>query len=371
MAALKASVLILNSPRTTRRLTTCYRGRWSGRNPRIRRHRRKRPHRAPAPSAVHSRVPSATKRPHSGLRLLRGVPTSILYDNTKLAVTRILAEEPAEDAGLRRVAEPLSVCRQVRTPGQGQRQRQRRGLGGLRAAQLLAPVPRFASWEALNAHLREQCRQRREQRVRGEPETIGERFARDRAALLPLPVSEYEACEKRVARVKSMSPVRDRTNYDAAPTEYGHRDVLVKGYVHEVVIVCGSQVVARHRRSYRGASERSGTGGPELVKVPPTKVPTMWRLRREYISIRRPLAYKPPVAGCCARTRNSGCGLFSQDLPYLFKVVQVVPGDLRPQVADGHRTALSVKRSLQNSRAPVTLFFACAFACIIPATQFP
>ena len=34
------------------------------------------------------------------------------------------------------------------------------------------------------------------------------------------------------------------------PTEYGHRDVLVKGYVHEVVIVCGSQVIARHRRSY-------------------------------------------------------------------------------------------------------------------------
>jgi hypothetical protein len=34
------------------------------------------------------------------------------------------------------------------------------------------------------------------------------------------------------------------------PTEYGHHDVLVKGYVHEVVIVCGSQVIARHRRSY-------------------------------------------------------------------------------------------------------------------------
>ena len=35
----------------------------------------------------------------------------------------------------------------------------------------------------------------------------------------------------------------------SVPTEYGHRDVLVKGYVHEVVIVCGSQVIARHRRS--------------------------------------------------------------------------------------------------------------------------
>lgn len=34
------------------------------------------------------------------------------------------------------------------------------------------------------------------------------------------------------------------------PTEYGHRRVWVKGYVHEVVIACASQVIARHARSY-------------------------------------------------------------------------------------------------------------------------
>ena len=31
---------------------------------------------------------------------------------------------------------------------------------------------------------------------------------------------------------------------------YGHRDVLVRGYVHEVVISCGAKVIARHPRSY-------------------------------------------------------------------------------------------------------------------------
>ena len=34
------------------------------------------------------------------------------------------------------------------------------------------------------------------------------------------------------------------------PTAYGHRAVVVKGYVDEVVIVCGSDEIARHRRSY-------------------------------------------------------------------------------------------------------------------------
>src|ERR1019366_3896377 len=49
----------------------------------------------------------------------------------------------------------------------------------------------------------------------------------------------------------SMSLVRYRTNDYSVPTAYGHRDVLVKGYVHEVVIVCGIRVIARHRRSYQ------------------------------------------------------------------------------------------------------------------------
>ena len=34
------------------------------------------------------------------------------------------------------------------------------------------------------------------------------------------------------------------------PVAYGHRDVLVKGYVDQVLISCGSDVIARPPRSY-------------------------------------------------------------------------------------------------------------------------
>ena len=34
------------------------------------------------------------------------------------------------------------------------------------------------------------------------------------------------------------------------PTAYGHRPVLVRGYVEEVVIACGAAIIARHPRSY-------------------------------------------------------------------------------------------------------------------------
>ena len=69
-------------------------------------------------------------------------------------------------------------------------------------------------------------------------------------ALLPVPAVPYDASDKHATRVSSLSLVRYRTNDYSVPVAYGHRDVLLRGYVHEVVISCGSKVIARHRRSY-------------------------------------------------------------------------------------------------------------------------
>ncbi len=44
--------------------------------------------------------------------------------------------------------------------------------------------------------------------------------------------------------------MRYRTNGYSAPVEFGHRDVLVRGYVDQVVISCGTEVIANHPRSY-------------------------------------------------------------------------------------------------------------------------
>ena len=67
---------------------------------------------------------------------------------------------------------------------------------------------------------------------------------------MPLPPVPYEACDTRTTRVTSLSLVRYRRNDYSVPTAYGHREVVVKGFVDEVVIGCGSEEIARHRRSY-------------------------------------------------------------------------------------------------------------------------
>ena len=180
-----------------------------------------------------------------------GVPTRILYDNTKIAVAKILGgEERKKTKAFSELQSYYLFADKFGRPAKGNDKGKVEGLVGYARRNFMVPIPRASSWEELDLHLEADCRKRRERRLRGHTETIGERFESDRAVLLPLPAAPYEACEKISARVSSLSLVRYRSNDYSVPTEYGHRQVWVKGYVHEVVIACGSEVIARHQRSY-------------------------------------------------------------------------------------------------------------------------
>jgi len=181
----------------------------------------------------------------------QGVPRTILYDNTKLAVARILGDGTrTKTRAFTELQSHYLFAEKFGRPGKGNDKGKVEGLVGYARRNFMVPVPRAASWEELNEKLRVDCGKRRERRLRGHKETIGERFQKDREMLLPLPQAPYEACEKRSTRVTSMSLVRYRTNDYSVPVCWGHRDVLVKAFVHEVVICAASEVIARHPRSY-------------------------------------------------------------------------------------------------------------------------
>ena len=97
---------------------------------------------------------------------------------------------------------------------------------------------------------RYRCLERLGRQLRGHRETIGQRMERDLEALLAFPAVPYDASDKHVSRVSSLSLVRYRTNDYSVPVAYGHREVVVRGYVGDVVISCGAEVIARHPRSY-------------------------------------------------------------------------------------------------------------------------
>ncbi len=180
-----------------------------------------------------------------------GVPVSILYDNTRIAVARILGDGKRKRTRVfsELVSHYLFEDRFGR-PGKGNDKGKVEGMVGYTRRNFMVPKPQFASFDDLNAYLANQCRKRMADRLRGHKGTIGERFVADAEQLQPLPAVAYDACDKQSVRVSSLSLVRYRGNDYSVPTQYGHRQVLVRGYVHEVVIAHGTDVIARHPRSW-------------------------------------------------------------------------------------------------------------------------
>ena len=136
-----------------------------------------------------------------------GVPQSILYDNTKIAVARILGDGTAADARVQRAAIALPVRRPVRPPGQGQRQGQGRRAGRLTRRNFMVPLPRRqlrgterAAAGGLPRRLAIGCA--------ATPRRSASGWRATRRLQRPAG-SPYDACDKR-RRVSSLSLVRYR-----------------------------------------------------------------------------------------------------------------------------------------------------------------
>ncbi len=187
----------------------------------------------------------------SAFAFFGGVPLSIVYDNTTIAVAEIKKD------GRRVRTETFAELQshylfkdKFGRPGKGNDKGKVEGLVGFIRRNYLVPIPRFESFEALNVWLEEQCLKRQGDQLRGHTETIEERLIRDLDALMELPATPYDACEKVGTGANSVSMVRYRNNDYSVPVAFAHHEVRVRGYVHEVIIGCGTEIIARHQRSY-------------------------------------------------------------------------------------------------------------------------
>lgn len=174
-----------------------------------------------------------------------------MYDNTRIAVAKILGD------GKRKRTRAFSELQshylfedKFGRPGTGNDKGNVEGLVGYSRRHFMVPRPVADGFDALNAKLLDGCIKRSQAKLRGQAKTIAERMKRDTAALMALPPVAFDACHKVATRVSSLSLVRYRTNDYSVPTQYGHREVLVKGYVDRVDICLNGETIARHARSH-------------------------------------------------------------------------------------------------------------------------
>jgi transposase len=186
----------------------------------------------------------------AGFDFYGAVPLRTSYDNTSIAVSKIVGNERLRTREFLRLQSHFlfeeHFCRVRRGNEKGHVETH---VGYVRR-NLLVPVPSFASWAALNEYLAAACYADLFRRVRGKPEIKAVLLQADMAAMLALPATRFEVRRVEQASVNSLSLVRfDRNDY-SVPTAFAHHDVTCLGSVEELRIVCGSEVVATHPRSW-------------------------------------------------------------------------------------------------------------------------
>jgi len=178
-----------------------------------------------------------------------GVPKRILYDNTTIAVKKILKDGRREQTtGFIGLRCHFLFEEAFATVARGNEKGGVENLVGFVRRNFMVPVPDFDSFDSLNEHLETCCKKRQLTVVRGNQETIGQRLIKE--SFLPLPTVPYEACRVQSGKITSEGLIRFQNNDYSVPTTLGKQKVWIKGFVNRVVIAYEDKIIAEHVRSY-------------------------------------------------------------------------------------------------------------------------
>lgn len=180
-----------------------------------------------------------------------GVPRRIAYDNLKSAVIRV--GRGRERKLTQRFLELRSwylfdsrFCNVARGNEKGDVE----NLVKRAERTYLTPLPAVTSLSELAMKLRADCARELER-----PNEAGQSYrtlwAAERAALLPLPPAQFEACIERSTAVDKQSLVSFDDRFYSAPVRWAHWPAVVRGFVDRIEIYCDQQRVAVHERSYK------------------------------------------------------------------------------------------------------------------------
>lgn len=180
-----------------------------------------------------------------------GVFHHLWFDNLTLAVARVLRSRSREvqvrfaafAAHYGFVAEFCGVGKGNEKGGveNGVRYFQRR---------CLTPVPVVADDEALSAWVRVWVAEQADRQPAGRDQTIGQLWAAERTALIPLPSRHFDACRTATRGVSSYSLVQDGTNFYSVPARLAKGSLTLKRYAWTVELHDSTGLVAQHQRLY-------------------------------------------------------------------------------------------------------------------------
>jgi hypothetical protein len=186
----------------------------------------------------------------AGYAFFGGVPIRTSYDNSRIAVKKVVGAERELTTEFLRLESHFLFAHHFCRVARGNEKGHVESLVGYGRRNFLVPVPSFSSFAELNAHLEAACLADMNRSVRGKPEGKAERLEADRAAMLKIPDDVFEIARVAQSRANSLSLVRFDCNDYSVPTAHAHHEVTALGGIDDVRFVVGTELVATHPRCW-------------------------------------------------------------------------------------------------------------------------
>ena len=154
----------------------------------------------------------------AGFEFFGGVPIRTSYDNTTIAVSKVLGRDRILTRAFLALQSHYLFDHHFCRVGRGNEKGHVENHVGYSRRNLLVPVPSFPSWAAMNEYLAACCYADLFRTVRGKVGTKADRLADDRAAMLALPTEAFEPRRVAQGHANSLSLVRLRMSTPTGPT---------------------------------------------------------------------------------------------------------------------------------------------------------
>ncbi len=180
-----------------------------------------------------------------------GVPHTVWYDRMSQAVKKALpGHRPEEQEAFIAFRSHYLFESRFCNPREAHEKGLVENLVGYARRNYMVPIPEVDSFQELNDLLQQRCMAEAGRRLRGETETIGEMWERERPDLLLLPVHPFPCCRTVPVRPNRLSMVTFQTNRYSVPVEGDATSLLLRAFVDRVELTDGIRVVAVHERCY-------------------------------------------------------------------------------------------------------------------------
>jgi transposase len=221
------------------------------------------------------------------------VPKELWWDNPKTVATTILGGRQRElNQRWQALASHYNFEPLFCLPARGNEKPHVENRVKLLERQWATPVPQVKDLTELNAYLLECCRRDLERTIAGQRETIGARFAAERASALPLPQRSFEAAVSEVRQVDKYQTVAWEKNRYSVPRRHAFAIVTVKAYIDRVEVIRDGVRIAQHERSYGQGDQvldplhYLSTLGVKPAYLDHTEVYRNWRLPVAFTQLR-------------------------------------------------------------------------------------